>query len=31
MLPKDAKGYRMWIYLGVVLLPLALACIIAVW
>src|ERR1700730_7401118 len=25
MLPKDAKGYRTWIYLGLVLVPLALA------
>jgi hypothetical protein len=31
MLPKDAKGYRTWIYLGVVLVPLALACVIAAW
>jgi hypothetical protein len=31
MLPKDAKGYRTWIYLGLVLVPLALACVIAIW
>jgi hypothetical protein len=31
VLPKDAKGYRTWIYLGLVLVPLALACVIAVW
>ena len=30
-LPTDAKGYRTWIYLGVVLVPLTLACIIAIW
>ena len=31
MLPKDAEGYRTWVYLGVALAPLALACAIAVW
>jgi len=31
MLPKDAEGYRTWIYLGVALVPLALACAVAVW
>jgi len=31
MLPKDQEGYRTWVYLGVVLAPLALACAIAVW
>jgi hypothetical protein len=31
MLPKDAEGYRTWVYLGLVLVPLALACAIAVW
>jgi hypothetical protein len=31
MPPKDADGYRTWIYLGVALVPLALACVIAVW
>jgi hypothetical protein len=31
MLPKDAEGYRTWIYLGLALVPLALACAIAVW
>jgi hypothetical protein len=30
-LPRDAKGYRTWMYLGLVLVPLALACVIAVW
>jgi hypothetical protein len=31
MLPKDAAGYRTWVYLGLVLAPLALACAVAVW
>jgi hypothetical protein len=31
MLPKDAEGYRTWVYLGVALAPLAVACAIAVW
>jgi len=31
MLPKDAEGYRTWVYLGVALAPLALACAVAVW
>ncbi len=31
MLPKDADGYRTWVYLGVALVPLALACAVAVW
>jgi hypothetical protein len=31
MLPKDAEGYRTWVYFGLALAPLALACVIAVW
>jgi hypothetical protein len=31
MLPKDAQGYRTWVYLGLALAPLAIACAIAVW
>jgi hypothetical protein len=31
VLPKDAEGYRTWVYLGLALAPLALACAIAVW
>jgi len=31
ILPKDAGGYRTWIYLGAALIPLALICGIAVW
>jgi hypothetical protein len=31
MLPKDAEGYRTWVYLGLALVPLALACAVAVW
>ena len=31
MLPKDAEGYRTWIYLGVVIIPFALALAFAIW
>ena len=31
MLPKDAEGYRTWIYLGLVVAPFALAIAIAIW
>ena len=31
MLPKDAAGYRTWVYLGLALVPLALAGVIAIW
>jgi hypothetical protein len=31
MLPKDAEGYRTWVYLGLAVAPFALACVIAVW
>jgi hypothetical protein len=31
MLPKDAEGYRTWVYLGLVLGPLAWAAAIAIW
>ena len=31
MLPKDADAYRTWVYLGLVLAPLALIVAIAVW
>ena len=31
MLPKDQEGYRTWVYLGLALAPLALACAVAVW
>jgi len=31
MLPRDAEGYRTWVYLGLALVPLALACAVAVW
>jgi len=30
-LPKDAEGYRTWLYLGLVAVPFALICLIAVW
>ncbi len=29
--PKDADGYRTWLYLGLVAAPFALICLIAVW
>jgi hypothetical protein len=31
MLPKDPEAYRTWVYLGLVLAPLAVICAIAVW
>jgi hypothetical protein len=31
MLPKDPEGYRTWVYLGLVAVPFALICAIAVW
>jgi hypothetical protein len=31
MLPKTAEGYRRWVYLGLVVAPLALAMAIAIW
>jgi hypothetical protein len=31
MLPKTAEGYRAWVYLGLVLAPLAWAVAIAIW
>ena len=31
MLPKDAEGYRTWVYLGLVVAPLALAVAFVLW
>lgn len=31
MLPKDAEGYRTWVYLGLVVAPLALAVAFVIW
>ena len=31
MLPEDEEGYRIWLYLGPVVVPLALAVAIAIW
>ena len=31
MLPKDPEGYRTWVYLGLVAVPFAVICAIAVW
>ena len=31
MLPKDAEGYRTWIYLGLIVAPFALALAFAIW
>jgi len=31
ILPKTAEGYRTWVYLGVVVAPLALAVAIVIW
>jgi hypothetical protein len=31
ILPKDAGGYRTWLHLGVVILPLSVLCAFAIW
>jgi membrane protein YdbS with pleckstrin-like domain len=31
ILPKDADGYRVWLYLGLALLPLAFLCAFIIW
>ena len=31
MVPKDPEGYRTWLYLGLVAVPFAIICAIAVW
>jgi hypothetical protein len=31
MVPKDPEGYRTWLYLGLVAVPFAIVCAIAVW
>ncbi len=31
ILPKDPSGYRTWLYLGLVLLPLTLLCAVIIW
>jgi hypothetical protein len=31
MLPKDAEGYRTWVYLGLVVAPLAAAVAFVLW
>jgi hypothetical protein len=31
MLPKDPEAHRTWVYLGLVAVPFALICLIAVW
>jgi hypothetical protein len=31
ILPNDPNGYRIWLYLGVVILPLSVLCAIAIW
>ena len=31
ILPKDAGGYRTWLHLGVVILPLSALCAFAIW
>jgi hypothetical protein len=31
ILPKDVEAYRTWIYLGLIVLPFALLCAVAVW
>jgi uncharacterized integral membrane protein len=31
ILPKDAGGYRTWLYLGLVILPLSVLCAVVLW
>jgi hypothetical protein len=31
ILPKDAEAYRIWLYLGLAVLPLSLLCAFVVW
>ena len=31
ILPRDASGYRTWLYLGFILLPLSILCAFAIW
>jgi len=31
MVPKDPEGYRTWLYLGLIAVPFAIICAIAVW
>ncbi len=31
ILPKDAAGYRIWLYLGIVILPLSVLCAVVIW
>jgi hypothetical protein len=31
ILPKDADGYRTWLYLGIPVLPLTLLCAVVIW
>ena len=31
ILPKDAAGYRTWLYLGFAILPLSLLCAVVIW
>ena len=31
ILPKDAEAYRVWIYLGLAILPLSVLCAVVVW
>jgi uncharacterized integral membrane protein len=31
ILPKDAAGYRTWLYLGLAILPLSLLCAVVIW
>jgi cell division protein FtsW (lipid II flippase) len=31
ILPKDAGGYRTWLYLGLALLPLSVFCMVMIW
>jgi F0F1-type ATP synthase membrane subunit a len=31
IVPKDPGGYRTWLYLGIIILPLSILCMVAIW
>jgi F0F1-type ATP synthase membrane subunit a len=31
IVPKDPGGYRTWLYLGIIILPLSILCTVAIW
>jgi cell division protein FtsW (lipid II flippase) len=31
IVPKDPGGYRTWLYLGIIILPLSILCTVVIW